>query len=618
MATFYSSSTNQRNSVPNLCLRDPANASYMESSAQGNLPYLNFSSSTPYSDSLAGNSESQHNYVLLPAPSTVVSQSSFTGAQNMVPSQMADHTFNSRRNEMSFMRMIDGSANRSENLAQNPLSDDTQMGLRPQLITLNGQSFSSQQPNVSAMQNNQGLSLSLGTQIPLPNYQYQPTSADISFIAPNQSSLGNTGSCGEDNMKAKQVHMNVSPYGYSTLASSIPNSKYLKAAQELLDEVANVRKTLKKKEDKSQSLNTCKDTDGGSKAEGASSNPQEDTADDLSELSPAERQDLQNKVTKLLAMLDEVDRRYRQYYHQMQIVVSSFDAIAGCGASKPYTTLALQTISRQFRCLRDAINSQIQATRRSLGEQDTSSKGNGGISRLRYIDQQIRQQRAMQQFGMMQHNAWRPQRGLPESSVSILRAWLFEHFLHPYPKDSEKLMLARQTGLTRSQVSNWFINARVRLWKPMIEEMYKEELGDAQIDSNSSSDNQSKGRNDMQNSDDCGNLQSPATEKCATSQLSSYSKVDFAPTMNPNLTNQNHNVGGSILLQEALNHSDGNSRLMAYQMAELGHYGNGGVSLTLGLQHNNGSFLGSAPIVADAEEYGYMNMEDRRERFEGG
>ncbi|MCO5605371.1 hypothetical protein L7F22_059554 [Adiantum nelumboides] len=44
-----------------------------------------------------------------------------------------------------------------------------------------------------------------------------------------------------------------------------------------------------------------------------------------------------------------------------------------------------------------------------------------------------------------------------------------------YPKDSEKAMLARLTGLSRNQVSNWFINARVRLWKPMIEEMYIEE-----------------------------------------------------------------------------------------------------------------------------------------------
>lgn len=117
----------------------------------------------------------------------------------------------------------------------------------------------------------------------------------------------------------------------------------------------------------------------------------------------------------------------------MQIVVSSFDAIAGCGAAKPYTAVALQTISRHFRCLKDTINSQIQATRKSLGEQDTLEDDKGiRITRLRYVEQQLRQQKALQQLGMMPQHAWRPQRGLPESSVSILRAWLFEHFLHPY------------------------------------------------------------------------------------------------------------------------------------------------------------------------------------------
>ncbi|MED6120578.1 hypothetical protein PIB30_022240 [Stylosanthes scabra] len=30
------------------------------------------------------------------------------------------------------------------------------------------------------------------------------------------------------------------------------------------------------------------------------------------------------------------------------------------------------------------------------------------------------------------------------------------------------------------QVSNWFINARVRLWKPMVEEMYQQELKEAE------------------------------------------------------------------------------------------------------------------------------------------
>lgn len=126
-----------------------------------------------------------------------------------------------------------------------------------------------------------------------------------------------------------------------------------------------------------------------------------------------------------------MDRRYKEYYHQMQIVVSSFDMVAGQGAAKSYTALAIQTISRHFRCLRDAISNQIEITRRRLGEQSNSPNGQGGIPRLRYVDQQLRQQRALQQFGVMRH-AWRPQRGLPESSVSILRAWLFEHFLHPY------------------------------------------------------------------------------------------------------------------------------------------------------------------------------------------
>lgn len=116
----------------------------------------------------------------------------------------------------------------------------------------------------------------------------------------------------------------------------------------------------------------------------------------------------------------------------MQIIVSSFDTIAGSGAAKPYTALALQTISRHFRCLRDAISCQIQSTRKVLGEQESSSTKGCGISRLRYIDQHLRQQRAMQQLGMMQPHSWRPQRGLPETSVSVLRAWLFEHFLHPY------------------------------------------------------------------------------------------------------------------------------------------------------------------------------------------
>jgi hypothetical protein len=136
------------------------------------------------------------------------------------------------------------------------------------------------------------------------------------------------------------------------------------------------------------------------------------------------------KICFLALETFKVEQRYRQYHHQMQVVVSSFEQASGFGAAKSYTALALQTISKQFRSLKDTISSQIRAASKSLGEEDCIGAKVEG-SRLRYVDHQLRQQRALQQLGMVQHNAWRPQRGLPERAVSVLRAWLFEHFLHP-------------------------------------------------------------------------------------------------------------------------------------------------------------------------------------------
>ncbi|KAE8691739.1 BEL1-like homeodomain protein 3 [Hibiscus syriacus] len=273
-----------------------------------------------------------------------------------------------------------------------------------------------------------------------------------------------------------------SPSSVSVVSNWIPGaqsvvlgSKYLRAAQELLDEVVNVGKGLKTdvSEGTKEKIKMNKEPVAAVIGEGSSA--AEDGTKRVAELTTAQRQELQMKKAKQISMLDEVEQRYKQYHHQMQIVVSSFEQAAGLGAAKSYTALALKTISKQFRCLKDAICGQIKATSKILGEEDCLGAKVEG-SRLRYVDHQLRQQRALQQLGMVQHSAWRPQRGLPERAVSVLRAWLFEHFLHPYPKDSDKHMLAKQTGLTRSQVSNWFINARVRLWKPMVEEMYLEEV----------------------------------------------------------------------------------------------------------------------------------------------
>ncbi|KAH7541817.1 hypothetical protein FEM48_Zijuj02G0007800 [Ziziphus jujuba var. spinosa] len=328
--------------------------------------------------------------------------------------------------------------------------------------------------------------------------------------------------------------------------SVLLGSKYLKAVQEILDEVINVGKEITKPTNSSeigtkQKMKMNREstpTNGGSSSGGGSGSGA--GSKQPAELTTAQRQELQMKKAKLASMLDEVEHRYRQYHHQMQIITSSFEQAAGFGSSKSYTALALQTISKQFRCLKDAISSQIKATGKSLGEDDEECLGakiEG--SRLRYVDHQLRQQRALQQLGMgmIQHNnnnAWRPQRGLPERAVSVLRAWLFEHFLHPYPKDSDKVLLAKQTGLTRSQVSNWFINARVRLWKPMVEEMYLEETKEQEQkdDTNPQQDNnKNKGllAVNKKTSSTSSNLQDHSTAGAAADQISIAGSLSTSP-----------------------------------------------------------------------------------------
>ncbi|KAK7582593.1 hypothetical protein V9T40_014038 [Parthenolecanium corni] len=70
------------------------------------------------------------------------------------------------------------------------------------------------------------------------------------------------------------------------------------------------------------------------------------------------------------------------------------------------------------------------------------------------------------QFG----NKRKQKRGvLPKHATSIMRSWLFQHLVHPYPTEDEKKQIALQTNLTLLQVNNWFINARRRILQPMLD-----------------------------------------------------------------------------------------------------------------------------------------------------
>lgn len=119
----------------------------------------------------------------------------------------------------------------------------------------------------------------------------------------------------------------------------------------------------------------------------------------------------------------QLETRYEQYFHQMDTVVSAFEAIAGVGAAASYTALTIQAMSKHFSNLRDAIINQLNAQKDSLSK-DTSRNYGCASSRQK--------KEALHHLGMIQiGRVWRPLRGLPEESVAHLRSWLFEHFLHP-------------------------------------------------------------------------------------------------------------------------------------------------------------------------------------------
>ncbi|XP_048545436.1 homeobox protein BEL1 homolog [Triticum urartu] len=294
---------------------------------------------------------------------------------------------------------------------------------------------------------------------------------------------------------------------------------------------------------------------------------------------------LERRKARLLSMIEEVDRCYWRYREKMRATEMSFEAVAGVGAAQVYTKMAMRAMSRHFRCLRDALVGQIRTLKKSMGESRDADgmlvapgASKGDTPRLRVVDQCLRRQRAFQQYGggaAIESCPWRPQRGLPERAVAVLRSWLFEHFLHPYPNDVDKHILARQSGLSRSQVSNWFINARVRLWKPMIEEMYAEET--IQHDDGGTS----SGRGE------------PAPTDHHNNNLAACTTVTITGDQNCHRLSGRNNPGDCFIPSSLV--VDGGKFLHGYPSLRSDS-GSGVVSLTLGLQQQQ-AFASPAMIM---------------------
>jgi len=69
---------------------------------------------------------------------------------------------------------------------------------------------------------------------------------------------------------------------------------------------------------------------------------------------------------------------------------------------------------------------------------------------------------------------------LPGHVVDYLKNWLMspEHINHPYPSESEKARMVADTGIEIKRLNNWFVNNRIRFWKPRFEAMKKQKQRD--------------------------------------------------------------------------------------------------------------------------------------------
>lgn len=120
----------------------------------------------------------------------------------------------------------------------------------------------------------------------------------------------------------------------------------------------------------------------------------------------------------------QVDNRYNQSLDEIHKVISAFHAVTELDP-QIHARFALRTISRSYQSLRERISNYILSIGVHVNEEGT------GEEERSFETSFIQKQWALQQLRQKDHQLWRPQRGLPERSVSVLRAWMFQNFLHP-------------------------------------------------------------------------------------------------------------------------------------------------------------------------------------------
>jgi hypothetical protein len=123
---------------------------------------------------------------------------------------------------------------------------------------------------------------------------------------------------------------------------------------------------------------------------------------------------------------------------EMQGAESKYGGMArpggGGGATLLLAPFAHRAVSAMHRRLRARITGEIAAASR----RDEPPPPPTSSSALTLADRErswesafIQKHWALRHLRRGDQQSWRPQRGLPEKSVAVLKAWMFENFLRP-------------------------------------------------------------------------------------------------------------------------------------------------------------------------------------------
>jgi Associated with HOX len=108
---------------------------------------------------------------------------------------------------------------------------------------------------------------------------------------------------------------------------------------------------------------------------------------------------------------------------EIQNIITKFNAITDShNSGNIVAPFAHLTISSSYKQLRERITKEIVSLPKNHTRKDTAFESSFIKHWASQKDKQLKN---------TESQIWRPQRGLPEKSVSVLKAWMFQNFLRP-------------------------------------------------------------------------------------------------------------------------------------------------------------------------------------------